>query len=233
MSLVPPESPNPYSHPQKTSSTHNPSNSSLLKLDFKFEFFMYNDELNAETLDNQIKQIEVYCRIQQIVDETTKIQLATLHMGGIALVWWESKIQDDLAKKGKIISSWYEFIVALKKQFYPLGYMKQAIMDWKNLRQGKGQNIQEYTKVFRKKALSLGIPLSTQENLLKYIGGLHFYLRHSILMSNPSNFNEVCVQETHIEAGGRKINFSLTKKVPSTESKKKGKDKKPTTMKKE
>ena len=58
-------------------------------------------------------------------------------MGGTTLVLWESKIQDDLAKKGKIISSWYKFIAALKKQFYPLGYMQQAIMDWKNLRKGR------------------------------------------------------------------------------------------------
>ena len=67
-------------------------------------------------------------------------------------------------------------------------------MDCKNLSQGRGQSVQEYTQMFRKKALSLGIPLYTQETLLKYIGGLHVYLRHSILMFNPSNFDEVCVQ---------------------------------------
>ena len=55
-------------------------------------------------------------------------------MGGTTLVWWESKIQDDLAKRGKIISSWYEFTTALKKPFYPLGYMQQVVMDWQNLR---------------------------------------------------------------------------------------------------
>ena len=53
--------------------------------------------------------------------------------------------QEDLLTKCKIISSWYEFTAALKKQFYPLGYIHQAMMDWKNLRHGKGQNVQEYT----------------------------------------------------------------------------------------
>ena len=51
--------------------------------------------------------------------------------------------------------------------------MQQAIMDWQNLRQKKGQSVQEYTQEFRKKALALGIPLYTQETLLKFIGGLH------------------------------------------------------------
>jgi hypothetical protein len=51
--------------------------------------------------------------------------------------------------------------------------------------------------------LILGIDLSSQETLLKYIGGFHSYLRHKILMFNPTNIDEVCVQETHLEARGR------------------------------
>jgi hypothetical protein len=42
--------------------------------------------------------------------------------------------------------------------------------------------------------------LYTQEILLKYIGGLHSYLKHTIIMLNPSNFDEVCVQAIHIES---------------------------------
>jgi hypothetical protein len=51
--------------------------------------------------------------------------------------------------------------------------------------------------------LVLGIDLSSQETLLKYIGGLHSYLRHTILMFNPLNLDEVCVHATHLEARGR------------------------------
>jgi hypothetical protein len=39
---------------------------------------MYNREVNAKKLDNWIHQIEVYCRIQRIQDDETKIQLASL-----------------------------------------------------------------------------------------------------------------------------------------------------------
>ena len=87
--------------------------------------------------------------------------------------------------------------------------------------------------MFRKKELTLGILLYTHETLLKYIGGLHEYLRCSIVIFNPSNFDEVCVQETHIESGGRTIVFGLTKEVPPIEIKRKGKYKKVVTMKKE
>lgn len=97
------------------------------------------------------------------------MRLSTLYMGGTSLVWWESKTQNDVLTKVQVITSWYEFIVALKKQFYPLEHMQQAIIDWKTLRKAKVQNVQECTQEFRKKALALGIPLYTRQKLLKYI----------------------------------------------------------------
>jgi len=63
--------------------------------------------------------------------------------------------------------------------------------------------VQDYAQEFRKRALTLDIPLYTQETLLKYIGRLHSYLRHIILMFNPTNLDEVCVQTTHIESRER------------------------------
>ena len=76
-------------------------------------------------------------------------------------------------------------------------------MDWKKLRQNKGQGVQDYTCEFKKKALMLGIPLYTQETLLKYVGGLHNYLRHHILMFNPINIDGFSVQAIHLEASKR------------------------------
>ena len=136
-----------------------------MKLDVKFELPIYHGEMNPEMLDNWIKQLEVYCRIQNISSDKTKIQLATLRMGGTTLILWESKTRLDVKRKGKVISSWSKFLKALRKQFYPLGYMQQAVIDWQHLRQGKGQSIQEFTQEFRKKALALGISLDTRETL--------------------------------------------------------------------
>ena len=86
-----------------------------MKLDVKFELPICDGKMNPRKLDNWIKQLEVYCRIQNISDERTKIQLATLRMGGTTLIWWESKTQVDLKRKGEVISSWYKFLKALRK----------------------------------------------------------------------------------------------------------------------
>ena len=45
-------------------------------------------------------------------------------------------------------------------------------MDWKNFRQAEGQSVQIYTQEFRRRALILGVDLSSKDTLLKYIGGL-------------------------------------------------------------
>ena len=42
-----------------------------------------------------------------------------------------------------------------------------------------------------------------KETLLKYIGGLHNYHRHTILMFNPTDIDEVSVKATHLEARGK------------------------------
>jgi len=81
-------------------------------------------------IDNWIKQIEVCCRVQIIVVKGAKVQLVTLWLGGITLIWWDSKVQEDLRMKCKMTSSWHDFTATLKKQFYLLGYMQQALMNW-------------------------------------------------------------------------------------------------------
>ena len=55
---------------------------------------MYNGEVNVEKLDNWIRQIEVYFRIQRIKDDETKIQLASLRLESETLIWWEAKTQE-------------------------------------------------------------------------------------------------------------------------------------------
>jgi len=77
--LTPPSSP-----------VHN-KKSSLIKLDVKFDLPIYDGELNAEKLDNWIRQIDVYCRVQNIDSDKSKIQLASLHLGGTTLVWWKAE----------------------------------------------------------------------------------------------------------------------------------------------
>jgi hypothetical protein len=72
-------------------------------------------------------------------------------------------------------------------------------MESLNLR--KGQSVQEYTDEFCKMDLVLDLPLTTQETLMKYIGGFPTYICNTAFMFGPTNIDEVYVQEMYIEAG--------------------------------
>jgi hypothetical protein len=201
----PPSSPSSSSSSSKSNTkkhVHKHKNEMpLLKLDVKFELPIYDGEVNAEKLDNWIRQMEVYCSVQQIKDEATQIKLASLRLAGTTLIWWQSKLQNGTQRVGNVFPSWKIFISALRKQFYPLGYKEKALIEWQSLKLRKGQTVQEYTDGFRKMALMLDIPLQTQETLMKYIGGLPAHIRNIVFMFGPTNLDEVSVQATYIEAG--------------------------------
>jgi hypothetical protein len=202
---TPPSSPSSSSSSSKSNEKKNVHKHKhempLLKLDVKFELPIYDGEVNAEKLDNWIRQMEVYCSVQQIKDEATQIKLASLRLAGTALIWWQSKLQKGTQDVGKVFPSWKNFISAPRKQFYPLGYKEKALIEWQSLKLRKGQSVQEYTDGFRKMALMLDIPLQTQETLMKYIGGLPAHIRNTVFMFGPTNLDEVSVQATYIEAG--------------------------------
>ena len=115
-----PSSPSSSSSSTSTSSSvHHKSNntgkSPFIKLDGKFELPMFDGEFNAEKLDNWIRQLEVYLRIQNFQDDDTQIQLDSLRMEGAAIVWWEAKTKEEIKKCGKIVLSWSDFISAIKQ----------------------------------------------------------------------------------------------------------------------
>jgi hypothetical protein len=122
-------------------------------------------------------------------------------------------------------------------QFYPLGYLHKAMMEWKTLRQRKGQTIQIFMEEFRKKYLALNIPLDSYENLIKYIGTVHSYIRNTLLLFNPTSVDEVCVEASHLENRGKHVQEDPTKKpsnLPHKQFKKfKRKDKKIVVVKRE
>jgi hypothetical protein len=68
--------------------------------------------------------------------------------------------------------------------------------------------VQEYTDGFQKMALMLDIPLHTQENIIKYIGGLPTNIRNIVFMFGPTNLDEVYVQATYIEVGKTGVGVS-------------------------
>jgi len=87
-------------------------------------------------------------------------------------------------------------------------------MEWFDFKQEKGQIIQVCITKFKERATLLGVSLNIDEILLKYIGGLHSYLYHTILLFKPTNLDDVYVQAQYLEECGRfdnEDNYSKSK----------------------
>jgi hypothetical protein len=97
--LEPPSSPSSstsssseHSHHSQNSKHKASFNKLVLKLEVNFALPMFNGDVNPEKLDNWIRWVEVYCRVQHIVEEEVKVQLDFLWLEGTPLIWWESKL---------------------------------------------------------------------------------------------------------------------------------------------
>jgi hypothetical protein len=58
----------------------------------------------------------------------------------------------------------------------------------------------------------LNIPLDSYETLMKYIGALHNYIRHTLMLFNHTHIDEVCVLSSHLENKGKHVQEDPTKK---------------------
>jgi hypothetical protein len=68
--------------------------------------------------------------------------------------------------------------------------------------------MQEYTDGFHKMALTLDIPLHSQETLMKYIGGLPTHIQNTVFMFGPTNLDEVSILATYIETRKTSVGVS-------------------------
>ena len=89
----------------------------------------------------------------------------------------------------------------------------------------KGQSTKEYTDEFRKMALMLDVSLTTQETLMKYIGGFPTYIHNIVFMFGPTNIDEVSIQAMYIEARKTRVGVSM-ESSSRKEDKRKGNGKK-------
>ena len=65
--------PSPSSSSSSSRSLKKKKITSLIKLDVKFDLPIYDGEINAKKLDNWIRQIDVYCKVQNLDSKKKKI----------------------------------------------------------------------------------------------------------------------------------------------------------------
>jgi hypothetical protein len=61
--------------------------------------------------------MEVYYNVQQIKYEANQIKLASLHLAGTTLIWWQSTLQHGTHQVRNVFPSWKYFFLHLERNF--------------------------------------------------------------------------------------------------------------------
>nr|GEU90950.1 hypothetical protein [Tanacetum cinerariifolium] len=78
-----------------------------------------------------------------------------------------------------------------RKEFYPMGYLQDRWTRWHNLRQQRGQTVQEYTMDFRRLVVTLGISINNEEVFTKYVVGLPQQIQTETRLHTTKNISRV------------------------------------------
>lgn len=98
--------------------------------------------------------------------------------------------------------------------------------------------MQSFIEEFHKQAFKLGISLDSPETVIKHVGALHSYIKHSLLLFGPTTIDAANVKAIHLESRGKNDREDQAKKTPfkpqhgKFQKKGKGKDKKSVAAKK-
>eukprot|EP00253_Pinus_taeda_P024887 PITA_24887 len=101
--------------------------------------------------------------------------------------WWETYCVQKDESTGSLFSAaptWDSFWDAIKEQYYPIGSYEDEYIKWTTLRQGRDQDVPEFTNIFHTLRAKLGIKDSEQHFILKYHGCLHKYIQEKIQFLN-------------------------------------------------
>ena len=95
---------------------------SPFKLQTNLDIPNIEGNIDAESIDNWVQQLESYYSVNQLF-EAEKITKASLKMSTSVHCWWEI-LSTKMDKEGDPIEIWVKFVEYIRKQFYPPKYLE-------------------------------------------------------------------------------------------------------------
>nr|GEU37490.1 hypothetical protein [Tanacetum cinerariifolium] len=130
----------------------------------------------ARAVDDFLWEMEQYLEGVNVVDDASKITMATQNMKDTTALWWRPRY-GDIEQGTATINTWAKFMADFKKQFYPKNAKNEANSRLRKLKQSG--TIREYVKEFT--SLVMEIPeLSDQDSLFYFFDGLQRWAKKEL-----------------------------------------------------
>ncbi|KAK9756387.1 hypothetical protein RND81_01G093500 [Saponaria officinalis] len=94
----------------------------------------YSGERDSKEIDNFLWSIERYFSNVRVLDDDTKIRIATLYLIDDVIPWWRRR-EIDIQRGTCTITTWEEFKTDFKNQFYPKNATEVGMKKLRNLKQ--------------------------------------------------------------------------------------------------
>ncbi|GJX35632.1 hypothetical protein Tco_0247189 [Tanacetum coccineum] len=190
------------------------------KVEARIDIPSYDGTVDAEKLDSWLDQLETYFTLYGFTS-TEKVSFARLKLTSHALAWWNAQLK--MTREEEI--TWNEFKRLLRQEYYPMGYSQDRWSRWHNLRQQRGQSVQEYTTEFRRLAVMLGISTTYEDVFTKYVAGLQRQIQNELRMYSLEDISSASRIAMAIEVknknGGIKTEDNVKEQALESDNKKK------------
>ncbi|KAI3412628.1 Hydrolase_4 domain-containing protein [Psidium guajava] len=137
----------------------------------------------AKDVDNFLWHVNQYFNATGIADDALKVSTAAMYLTENALLWWRRRCDD---RSGGPITSWEEFVVEFRKQFYPAYAEEEAREELRRLEQ-RG-SVRDYVKKFSELLLQIST-MSDTEAYYQFLGGLKPYVKQEIKRCNATDLS--------------------------------------------
>eukprot|EP00253_Pinus_taeda_P036114 PITA_36114 len=147
--------------PRGDASTSNnySGNATLFKVQVNFEIPIFVGQIDIDAVDKWLNLLEGYFSVHDFFSPE-KIIFALLKATPHVKDWWETYCEQKDESTGSLFSAtptWNSFRDAIKEQCYRVGSYEDQYLKWTTLRQGRDQDVLEFTNIFHTLHTNLGI----------------------------------------------------------------------------
>eukprot|EP00253_Pinus_taeda_P020621 PITA_20621 len=164
-------------------------NATPFKVQVNFEIPIFEGQIDADAIDKWLNLLEDYFSIHEF-SSREKIVFSLIKAAPHVKDWWETYCEQKDESTGSLFSATptgNSFRDAIKEEYYPIGSYEDEYIKWTMLRQGRDQDVPEFTNLFHTLCRKLGIKDSEKHLILKYRGCLHKYIQEEIEFLNISS----------------------------------------------
>ena len=104
--------------------------------------------------------------------EQKKVRLASIQFSDYALIWWEQLVMNRRLNRERLIESWAEMKVVMKKRFVPSHYYRALYKKLQGLEQGN-QSVEEYYQEMKKAMVRANVEEDPNETMERFMQGLN------------------------------------------------------------